>query len=310
MFLKNDLDEFFDNLTESNMSVPLKGVNIIDKQTNSRSNLSVRALPNMANTETSTINFAQMGGANRSFSPTSTYNANVVSRTNNTKDVNKLLSMLTTETDNGLTNTSTAVLEGQLRTMLTQAGGSDPTNPTNPTNPSNPSNPTNPSNPSNPVNTVRQFFAGLKQQGVNVNVQLDGLTMSEYFGGANTTTDVPQVYSPSSTSSFNVDAIFVNGQAGGAKVKKSSKSSKPKQNDEDSFTNINPGFQAFLNLKKHVAEKLGVSNGPIAAKVAGAVQKDMKEKHPKLDAVALAAEGIKYFNQNIEHYKQIIPKKN
>ncbi len=71
---------------------------------------------------------------------------------------------------------------------------------------------------------------------------------------------------------------------------------------------VNPGFQAFLDLKKYIAEKLGVSNGPVAAKVAGIVQKDMKDKHPGMDAVSLAAEGRKHFDKNMDHYKQMIPK--
>ena len=71
---------------------------------------------------------------------------------------------------------------------------------------------------------------------------------------------------------------------------------------------VNAGFQAFLNLKKYIAEKLCVSNSPIAAKVAGAVQKDMKEKHPGMDSVSIAAEGRKHFDKNMEHYKQLLPK--
>ena len=70
----------------------------------------------------------------------------------------------------------------------------------------------------------------------------------------------------------------------------------------------NPGFQAFLDLKKYIAGKLGISNGPQAAKVAGAVQKDMKEKHPELDAVKIAEAGRKHFDANMEHYKQMLPK--
>ena len=53
-------------------------------------------------------------------------------------------------------------------------------------------------------------------------------------------------------------------------------------------------FKLFLDLKKYIAEKLGVSNGLIAAKVVGAVQKDMKEKHLGMDSVSIAAEGRKH----------------
>ncbi len=69
---------------------------------------------------------------------------------------------------------------------------------------------------------------------------------------------------------------------------------------------VNPGFQAFLDLKKHIAEKLAISNGPQAAKVAGAVQKEMKEKHPELSAVEIAKEGRKHFDKNVDHYKQML----
>jgi hypothetical protein len=69
----------------------------------------------------------------------------------------------------------------------------------------------------------------------------------------------------------------------------------------------NAGFQAFLDLKKHIAQKLEISNGPGAAKVAGKVQSDMKEKFAGADAVTIAAEGRKHFDKNVDHYKKFIP---
>ncbi len=65
---------------------------------------------------------------------------------------------------------------------------------------------------------------------------------------------------------------------------------------------VNPGFAAFLDLKKFIAEKLAISNGPKAAKVAGAVQREMKEKHPTYDAVKLSAEGRKHFEKNMARF--------
>jgi hypothetical protein len=65
---------------------------------------------------------------------------------------------------------------------------------------------------------------------------------------------------------------------------------------------------AFLELKKMIAKKLGISNGPAAAKVAGAVQKEMKAKHPNKSAVEIAKEGEKHFLQNIDSYKEMLPK--
>jgi hypothetical protein len=106
----------------------------------------------------------------------------------------------------------------------------------------------------------------------------------------------------------NFSTTSENNMIGGAKSKKSLKKGSKKTVKKDMDGGINPGFQAFLDLKKYIAEKLGVSNGPIAAKVAGAVQKDMKEKHHDMTAVELAAEGRKHFDKNMNHYKQMIPK--
>ena len=110
--------------------------------------------------------------------------------------------------------------------------------------------------------------------------------MSEFFALAReTTTDI------------NMPNDFF--LEGGAKEKK--------KRERKSSGVINPGFQAFLDLKKFIAKKLNISNGPKAAKVAGTVQRDMKEKHPNItNAVEIAEKGQKHFEQNIEHYKQLI----
>ena len=69
----------------------------------------------------------------------------------------------------------------------------------------------------------------------------------------------------------------------------------------------NPGFQAFLDLKKYIATKLRVSNGPKVCKVAGAVQKDMKEKYPNKNNIEIAKLGMEHFDKNMDHYKQMLP---
>ena len=69
----------------------------------------------------------------------------------------------------------------------------------------------------------------------------------------------------------------------------------------------NPGFTAFLNLKKYIATKLRVSNSPKVGKVAGAVQKDMKEKYPGKDNIEIAKLGMEHFDNNMNHYKQMLP---
>ena len=69
------------------------------------------------------------------------------------------------------------------------------------------------------------------------------------------------------------------------------------------------GFARTRTLdQKYIAEKLGISNGPKAAKVAGAVQRDMKEKYPDLDGIAISKKAREHFDKNTDHYKQMIPK--
>lgn len=283
IFLKNELNNIFDTITESNVSLP-QWINVVEKA-------------NQTEDKTSTAQVQQGGN----FSATS-------ANSSTAQDVNKLISMLTTESSsyaNTLSQTSTESLEEQLRNILNQDGGAKKK-----------SKKQKGGNEGEvKVDDVKKFFMSLKSQGVNVDVKLNNQTMSEFFGLAqNTTTDMPKLSEVSSdTSSINIqDIIGTDNQSGGAKKKKSSNKASKKSSKKGSKKSmdggVNPGFQAFLDLKKHIAEKLGISNGPQAAKVAGAVQKDMKEKHPDKDAVTIAQEGMKHFDANMEHYKQMLPK--
>jgi hypothetical protein len=299
IFLKNGLSDIFDSITESKSELP-KFISIIDNA-------------NKTESATSTAFVGQTGG---------NYSATSASE----KDVNKLISMLTSESSSanfkGLSETSTASLENQLRDILNQDGGAKKKKSKKQKGGAN-------------VDEIKQFFATLKSQGVNVDVKLNNKTMSEFFGqSTETTTEMPvAAVADSATSSANVANIIgsatsedqpLTGGAwgkkkgskksskkgskkGGAK-KSSKKSSKKGSKKSHQDGGVNAGFQAFLDLKKHIAEKLGISNGPQAAKVAGAVQKEMKEKHPDLDAVKVAEEGRKHFDKNVDHYKQMLTK--
>ncbi len=342
IFLKNELGGIFDTITESNVSLP-QWVTIVDKAN------SVKGTePTQPASATSSAFAGQLGGA---YSVTSA---------NSSRDVNKLISMLTSESSSsnfkGLSETSTASLEEQLREILNQDGGAKKYKK---------GKKSQKGGAECDVEGVKQFFANLKNTGVNVDIKLNDKTLSEFFATQApatqtaqpldaTTTVIPSETSENdmtdmsnwnklnaSTTSENQVMLGVNrmtdGQVGGKKKgskkgskksakkggaddsklqsggkkkgsKKSSKKSSKKGSKKNAEGGMNPGFQAFLDLKKYIAEKLGVSNGPIAAKVAGAVQKDMKEKHPDMDAVSLAAEGRKHFDKNMDHYKQMIPK--
>ena len=185
-------------------------------------------------------------------------------------EVNKLVSMLTSDSNNAASETTTETLEAQLREILNSnsnrkyvkqtAGATGETN----------------------VEDISNFFTNLKSQGVNVNVKLNDKTLSEFFNLAgNTTTEISEI-------NLNKNII------GGSKKKS-------KQLDYDGGANA--GFQAFLDFKKFVANKLKISNGPSAAKIAGSINTQMKEKHSDLGAVEIAKKNTEYFEKNIDKIK-------
>jgi len=315
---------------------------------------SINANPNNNNySATSSIkNGAQLGG---------NYSATSAASTNSVKDINKLLSMLTSESEepatqnnakDALSNTSTQTLENQLRDILKQDGGSKKHRQSGGSNVN--------------VADIKSFFTTLKSQGVKVDLKLNNKSMSDYFNENSTTTDlnnqdggakrkskksksktnkvvVSSSESDSPTNDSNISTVYEpnseqNGGSndgcgvklkkeneepieldGGAKKKGSAKSkkgsaktkkgsAKTKKGSKKINGGMNPGFQAFLDLKKFIATKLGVSNGPNVGAVAGAVQREVKEKNPGMDAVKVAAEGKKHFEKNMEHFKQMLKK--
>jgi hypothetical protein len=198
--------------------------------------------------------------------------------------------MLTSESQNNNLNnfseTTTETLEAQLREILKQNGGTKKNKQTN--------KQIQTAGKSN-VEDIRNFFTNLKSQGVNVNVKLNDKSLSEFFDLAqNTTTEVSQL---------NLKNI-----TGGAK-KSSKKSYEPELLEGGA---ANPGFQAFLDFKKHVANKLKISNGPSAAKIAGSINSEMKKKHSEMSAVEIAKKNTEYFDKNIDkvksEFKELITK--
>jgi hypothetical protein len=191
--------------------------------------------------------------------------------------------MLTSESNTNPkinSETTTETLEAQLREILKQDGGSKKNKIVKSSKHIQQKAGSNTN-----VMDIQNFFVNLKSQGVDVNVKLNDKTLSEYFDLAqNTTTDVS-----------NVD---FNKIIGGAK-KNSKKSSKKELLDGGA----NAGFQAFLDFKKHVANKLKISNGPSAAKIAGSVNTTMKEKYSDLGAVEIAKKNTEYFDKNIDKIK-------
>lgn len=93
--------------------------------------------------------------------------------------------------------------------------------------------------------------------------------------------------------------IMLGGASTGAK-----KSSKKMYGGPKKATN--PGFQAFLDLKKNIANKLKVSNSPKVGKVAGAVLREIKEKFKDMSSVDMAKKAFELFNTNVSKYEKMM----
>ena len=57
---------------------------------------------------------------------------------------------------------------------------------------------------------------------------------------------------------------------------------------------------------KYVSEKLSIPNGPKVKKIAGKLQRDIKEKNPNIDLNDLLETSKKHFNNNISTYKKLL----
>jgi hypothetical protein len=288
-----DINELFKTEIESEIKLPskLRIINSNDAYSNPEYSATSTIARSVNGNYSATSNNNMTGGAPGcgSYSATSNNNINLIggsysatsANNDSAKDVDKLLAMLTSESED---HTSTQNLENQLHNILKQEGGNSKIG----------------------VNEIRRFFTDLKSQGVNVNVKLNDQTMSEFFNEAqNTTTELASGSVSGSVSGSASNNLFIdpkqNSQQGG---KKKNKLNKIEENSEefdlDGGKGSNPGFQAFLDLKKFIAEKLGVSNGPKAGKVAGAVQREVKEKNPNLSATELCEAGKKHFTEHLE----------
>ena len=314
IFLNDNINSLFENVSESSVQLP-SWISIVDKaaetELSATSSAHLSTMQRGGNFSVTSYEGNHMVGGG--FSATSSANMSNIQRggamsaTSSEQDVNKLISMLTSESSvadiNGMSETSTVSLENQLRDILGQEGGKKK---------SKSKSKQHGGNSSLSADEIKQFFVGLKQQGVNVDVKLNNKSMSEFFNLAeNTTTDIADVNVNELSSTSEMDAM-VGGKKSSKKGKKSSKKGKKHSKEESEESEQdggdNPGFRAFLDLKKHIATKLGVSNSPKVGKVAGAVQKDMKEKHPGKNAVDIAKLGMEHFDKNMDHYKQMLPK--
>ena len=92
--------------------------------------------------------------------------------------------------------------------------------------------------------------------------------------------------------------------SGGAKKSSKKASKKGSKKMTGGKREMNPSMKAFLELKSKIAKALGVPNGIAPAKVAGAINKDLKEKFP--DAIERAKEAFKVFETDVEKYRKML----
>jgi hypothetical protein len=257
--------------------------NIIDSIT-SELNLTGGMSAVLSTTSQNTISSNKL---NKLLNSTSNINKNMSG--GNNVDVDKLLSMLTTESSSELqtiTNkeTSTETLENQLKQILTknneqfdsasknneQYGGACTSCGHHIKN-----------------NDIRRFFTNLKSKGVKVDVKLNNQSMTEYFDDIlQTTTDINTQDGGDDIHNLQDSGDDINTQDGGANNK----------------------FTAAQAVRKDIAKEFNISNGKEVVKIAFAVVKAVVEKTPSLanDADALSKAVKKHFEENKAHFKRML----
>ena len=221
-------------------------------------NLSVTSVDNF--TSSLAPNQVMKGGnysATSSAINSATSSAMIGLKKKNISDMDHLVSMLTTESESSATEN----LEHKLKSALknNQAGG----------------------NGNMSVNNIKSFFANLKNDGVDVNIKLNDLSLSEFFN--NKTEKAPHTMKEST-----VTESFLGGKRG-----------------------MSDGFTAFRDLKNHVAKGLGLSGKDLitkASKIASAVKKELEAKHPGKTSGEISRMGHKYFDENKDKFQKMCDK--
>ena len=68
----------------------------------------------------------------------------------------------------------------------------------------------------------------------------------------------------------------------------------------------NPALVAFREISQMVSEELKISNGPKCKKIAGQLQRDVKEKNSDITHDKLVAAAKKHLEANMDKYKKMV----
>ena len=224
-------------------------------------------------------------------------------------DIDHLVNMLTEESE----SSSTSDLENELKKSMNKSmsGGMN-------------------------INNIKNFFTNLKKDGVNVDIKLDNLSMSEFFdnkynmiGGAPKRVSKKSSKKSSKGSKKSKKSKKTSKEEeskesmwGGSKKgsKKSSKGSKKgskkskkgsKKKSQAGGKGLNAPLKAFMDLKNHVAKGLGLSGKDLitkASKIASAVKKDVEAKVSGKTSIEYSKMGHKQFDDNKDKYQQMCNK--
>jgi hypothetical protein len=215
---------------------------------------------------------------------------------NGGNNVNKLLSMLATESQTS--QAETQLLEHELRNMLELKGGRN----------------------MKPAEELKAFFKKYNIKTIN---GIKSNKFIEQYAGDENENDNSNEYlekphaeinnrddsddGDNKTSEATTSEDTSNNNTSEPKVEANTESDTSVSGTQDGGARgMNPGFKAFIDLKKTIAEKLGIPNGPKAAKIAGAIQKEMKVKYADLTSVQLAAKGLEHFEKDPSKYKKMV----
>jgi hypothetical protein len=329
-FSENDLNLFEISQTESSTN-RLSNLKIINNKP-SYTNLSVTssvmpnnsatseinnnsvtssAMPNNLIYQTTTSTMNQLGG---------TYNKKQYSETSINSDVNNLVSMLTSESHMSTINnsfTSTPALENKLRNLLNQNGGDDTFNAESVENSLYKAlKNSKSSNQKGGIGLGEIALAGIGAVALNEllfknknTTESPSMTDASIF---NTSTKVNQKNNQENSinnNSVNNNSVTSSAIPSNKNLSETSEEENENENQQDGGSN--PALVAFRDIIKLVVKELDVKY-PIAMKVAGQLQKDVKDNNKNVtpdNLVKLATEQLKTSKSKYQKMAESLTKK-
>ena len=330
IFIKGDINDLFSSVQSETVDLP-QWLNIVDKTNNETSENGLTQINNLNNLSETSANVKQSETSvfNNNFidnlSATSDVNdifisqagGNVEKNIASPDDINNLINMLTAEKanedfDTVTTVTNTSALEDQLRELLNQAGANKVESQSGGGKNKASKKVSKKKSSKKASKKVSKKKSTKKSKKASKKKSKAGKKASKKVSKKKSTKKSKKASKKASKKKSTKKSKRAKGgheeveavpevveEKVEEKVEVKAEESKPKKA-------ANPGFTAFLNLKKYVAEKLGIPNGIPAGKIAGAAKKEYTEKNPDITAVEASEGAMKYFDENMEKFKKML----